>query len=524
MTSGTDGRVRTFHPDGFSSHRHPLTLLEETLSFRCFLPVLLLLAVALCTPSPLSAQNPGDPKAEVFGGYSWYRSGATVNGVAAPDFTTGWAGQFIYNLNHQAGMVVDVNGHKNNFGSILDFGFGARYQFPFGHFIPFGEGLLGAQHFSPNNSPSRSTATYLFGGGIDVKINSRFSVRPFEVSYVYTNYAYTPSSGSSQVNTTFNGVRMQAGLIYNLGLPSPEGEVIASCSAEPPVVDAGAAVKVGVTAVGFLPKRKLRYSYATNGGAIAGSTATESVDTKGVGSGSYTVTAKVVDNGKGKHRQTASCEAKFTVNAKQPPPSPPMPAAPTAPETQKSGEAATATANAPEASVTPQTSSNVSAPEASVPLQTSKFGTIEFERDVKRPTRVDNEAKGELDRYADALAAAPDSKAVVVGYAAAKEDKDSKKVLRFAGQRAVNTKDYVNKEKGVDSARIETRTGSGDGQKVELWIVPAGATFAAEGTTLVDESQVKAVPRVPLKATAVHKNMHRRSTHKNVHKTVRNSN
>ncbi len=99
---------------------------------------------------------------------------------------------------------------------------------------------------------------------------------------------------------------------------------------------------------------------------------------------------------------------------------------------------------------------------------------------LKRPTRVDNEAKGELDRYADALAAAPDAKGVVVGYATAKEDtpkKGSKKRPDFAARRAVNTKDYVTKEKGIDPARIEPRTGTGDDQKTELWIVPAGATF-----------------------------------------------
>jgi hypothetical protein len=64
----------------------------------------------------------------------------------------------------------------------------------------------------------------------------------------------------------------------------------------------------------------------------------------------------------------------------------------------------------------------------------------------------------------------------------------------------VNSKDYLAKDKGVDAARIEPRTGIGEDQKAELWIVPAGARFAAEGTTVVDESKVKAVPRIALKA------------------------
>ena len=151
---------------------------------------------------------------------------------------------------------------------------------------------------------------------------------------------------------------------------------------------------------------------------------------------------------------------------------------------------------------TASTAVTVSAPPPPPPPPTAKdFGSIEFKRDMKRPTRVDNEAKGELDRYADALAAAPDAKGVVVGYATAGEDtpkKGSKKSPDFAARRAVNTKDYVTKEKGIDPARIEPRTGTGDDQKTELWIVPAGATFPAEGTTVVDEAKVKPVPRAAL--------------------------
>jgi hypothetical protein len=126
---------------------------------------------------------------------------------------------------------------------------------------------------------------------------------------------------------------------------------------------------------------------------------------------------------------------------------------------------------------------------------------------------VDNEAKGELDRYADALAAAPDAKGVVVGYATGRENtpkKGSRKSPDFAAQRAVNTKAYLTTEKGIDAARIEPRTGTGDDQKTELWIVPSGATFTGEGTTVVNESKVKAVSRTaPVKA--VH---HKKATKK----------
>ena len=175
---------------------------------------------------------------------------------------------------------------------------------------------MGVQHFSPKGFPSQNTPTYIFGAGVDVKINSRFSVRPLQFSYVYTSYSAL-STGQTQNN--FNGIRVQSGLIYKLGLASPEGEVIAACSAEPSAVDAGGGVKIDVTPKGFLPKRILRYSYAATGGVVAGSTMSESVDTTGLEPGTYTVSAKVVDNGRGKHQQTASCQAVFSVNAKHSP-------------------------------------------------------------------------------------------------------------------------------------------------------------------------------------------------------------
>ena len=50
-------------------------------------------------------------------------------------------------------------------------------------------------------------------------------------------------------------------------------------------------------------------------------------------------------------------------------------------------------------------------------------------------------------------------------------------------------------------------TGTADGQRVEDYLVPAGATFTADvaGTAAVDESVVKPQARKPLAAAPVHK-------------------
>ena len=70
----------------------------------------------------------------------------------------------------------------------------------------------------------------------------------------------------------------------------------------------------------------------------------------------------------------------------------------------------------------------------------------------------------------------------------------------FAAQRAVNAKDYLVTEQGIDASRISVATGTTDGQTVENYLVPAGANFSADvtGTTPVDETAVKPEVRKPL--------------------------
>jgi hypothetical protein len=271
--------------------------------------------------------------------------------------------------------------------------------------------------------------------------------------------------------------------------------------------------------------------------------------------GSYTVSAKVMDNGTGKHQHSAACQAAFMVNVKHPP----TLAVSANPSSLTCGATSTITAegNSPDnrpltygctstagslsgsgmhytldttgvpestmtvnctatddrnlsASASTQVSCTApAAVKAETPVpQASKFATTECTRDLGRPTRVCNDAKAELDRFADALAAAPDAKGVVVGYATTKED-ESKRAKEDAALRAVNTKEYLVKEKGIDPARIEARTGTESSMRVDLWMVPAGATFPAEGTTVVDESMVKPIPR-----TALREKAHRKAHHK----------
>ena len=138
--------------------------------------------------------------------------------------------------------------------------------------------------------------------------------------------------------------------------------------------------------------------------------------------------------------------------------------------------------------------------------------SLSFETDKQRPTRVDNEAKACLDDVALDLQKQSDAKVVLVGESNAKEkaktEREQKfaarhkraKVEDFAAQRAVNAKQYLVTDKGIDPSRISAATGTEDAQKGETYLVPAGANFSTDvqGTTPVDESTVKPEVRKPL--------------------------
>jgi outer membrane protein OmpA-like peptidoglycan-associated protein len=227
-----------------------------------------------------------------------------------------------------------------------------------------------------------------------------------------------------------------------------------SCSVNPSSVNPGDSSTI--TATGVSPQnRPLTYSYTASAGSISGTGNTATLSTAGAPAGTITVTANVSDD-KG---QTASGTCSVTVNAPAPP-----------------------------------------------AAKTQTLCSISFDRDKRRPARVDNEAKACLDDVALNAQRSSDASLVVVGnateaeQAAPKGKRRAARVENLAAQRAVNTKDYLVKEKGIDASRIQVRTGTAGAKEVENYLVPAGANFDTDvpGTTAVDESTVTPQTRKPL--------------------------
>jgi outer membrane protein OmpA-like peptidoglycan-associated protein len=325
--------------------------------------------------------------------------------------------------------------------------------------------------------------------------------------------------------------------------------------ASPPAVFAGDQVSVTATAGSVDPNKKNNVVYSWSGTGVTGSGASATVATGALTPGSYTVKAEVKEGKKGKEGlkpgQTADATATFTVKQFEPPtiscsasPSNIKPgdtstitATALSPQNRPltlsysatggsiSGSGATATyssAGAPTGMVgitctvtddksqtaTANASITITEPYKAPTPHTQSLGTIDFSKDKLHPTRANNEAKAALDGIALQLQQHPDAKLVLVGEANAKEQaktaKEQKfalkhkhaKVVDLAAERAVNVKEYLVTEKGIDASRISVATSPTDTQAVEAYLVPAGADFAADvpGTTAVDETAVKPQP------------------------------
>ncbi len=334
-----------------------------------------------------------------------------------------------------------------------------------------------------------------------------------------------------------------------------------ACNASAPSIYPGDAETVTATASAVAPKKNWDVIYNWGGPSVTGNGTTATVATGSLDPGNYTVKADAKEGKKGKEglkpNTTASCQSDFTVK----PFDPPTLSCSASPTVLKPGESATITAtgmspqnrpltysfssssgsvsgsgstatlsttNAPAGTITvtcnvsddkshsasATTSVEVQAPPPPPPPKTQALCSVSFDRDAKRPTRVDNEAKACLDDVALNAQQKADATIVVVGNSAPLPEPKHKhhhahevSAADLAAQRAVNTKDYLVTDKGIDASRILVKSGTSGQNEVGDYLVPAGANFDGDvpGTTGVDETAVKAQPRNPVKKHHHHK-------------------
>ncbi len=508
---------------------------------------------AQTTPAPKTSSTSSDdfPKAELFIGYQWLNPGGNIPdqtpppagplAFKLPSIAQGFGTNLTYNFTKIWGLEGNYGGDWNRFAAVNAAAIGPKLTWRGDGVNFFVHTLLGFERFGSRGIDNTNGIAAILGGGMDLKIWKPLSLRLFEADYQLARLNFSnnvPANDSSLRRQTFNGARLTTGLVFNFG-GTPELPVSAACSVQPTEVMVGEPVNATVAASNFNPKHTLSYAWASTGGKIAGKDTGATIDTNGVTGGSYTVTATVTDP-KAKKNNSASCTANFTV--KEPPKNPPQISCSASPSTVQTGTSATisctctspdnvpvtvggwtssggsisgsgnsATLNTTGASsgpisisatctdsrgLTASTSSSVTVENPPPPPpQATKVNECAYPN-VKKPWRVDNTCKAELDDVALKLQQDPDAKLVVVGNA-----EPTEKRKNLAGERAVDVKFYISggeAKQNIDPSRIETRTGNEGTAASEQWIVPAGATFPeASTTTPVDETKVKAIPDHP---------------------------
>jgi outer membrane protein OmpA-like peptidoglycan-associated protein len=501
---------------------------------------------------PVAPADPPASRIDIFAGYSYLAphgsvtipSGANI-GIDGPvsysSINYGAIGSFNYFFNRYVGGQVEYANHPdgNNDGASTG-QLGMVFRYPTAEITPFVHADAGYVRLGgPYKQPYTYGPALTIGGGLDYALpflGGHLGLRLFQADYEYFHANFGPqppypTGGRANLKVA----RLSTGLVYHMGSILPPPPVTYACTAAPSPAFPGDPITVTGTATNLNPKKTATYSWTGNEGVkVTGDNTTGAVDTTGLNPGNYTVTGHVSEGQK--VGLFADCTANFTIKQYDPPTlscsanpttvqpggtatitaqgvSPqnrPLTYTFSASAGQISGTGNTATLSttgAPAGSITitgnvqddkGQTATctasvNVEAPPPPPAPKTKTLCSINFDRDTKRPGRVDNEAKACLDDVALNLQQQTDASAVVVGEAASGE----KHADTLAAQRAVNTKDYLVTEKGIDASRISVRTGTQGNKEVENYLVPAGATFDSDipGTTAVDESTVKVQSR-----------------------------
>jgi hypothetical protein len=517
-------------------------------SYRLFLrawTVLLAAVAATCMAAlPLSAAAQATPtgsppppelsRFDLYAGYGYINPGNSA------------VGPFVY-LPINQGTVFSATAYFNRYlgvqaeGSIFPNGsndcidtaqVGPIFRHQNGRLVPFLHVLGGGAKVG---GPAFQACTWGWGltggGGVDYILpffHNRFALRAVQADFSYSHVDFGPVDPAQVTGgiADIYAYRLSAGLVLRLTQVNPPPAVQLGCTVDNANPFAGDPLSVTASPANLNLNKKTVYTWTTSGGHITGATETVTVNTSGLAPGDYTVAGHVSQGPR--PSQQASCTAGFRIHAFEPP----TMGCSATPATILPGESSTitSTARSPQnrnlsysysasagqisgvtstvtlstAGVPPgpiivtcnavddlgqqataNTTVTISTPPPPAAPPAVPLCNASFDRDKKRPVRVDNEAKACLDEIALNLGRDPAAKLVLVGRHSEDETSEA------AAERTLNVEQYLVLEKGIDPIRIQLRTRGEPGRVVENIMLPAGASFAPGDTETLDANGVK---------------------------------
>ena len=501
------------------------------------------------TPAPPAGPNPS--RVDVFLGYSYWSGHGVVKpaGVTYSSVDVGAIGSGAYYFNKYAGVEVSAAFHPDgkNDGLMPLLAAGPVFRLPTPTVTFFGHAMAGAARLGGPNSevpgaiyhePYMWGPSLTVGGGMDYDLpfhNHAFGIRLFQADYVYIHedygpYAGIPTGGVLGGRANISSAQLSSGILMHFGHIVPPPPVTYSCVVSPTSVYAGDPITVTGTAMNVNPKKTATYSWTSDGGKVAGTSNTATIDTTGLNPGTYNVKGTATESMK--PGRFADCTTPFTVN--------PLPAlaltCSASPSTVSTGGSSTITSTVTDTygkpvnytysysstsgsvsgsgttatltttgaapgtitvtcnvmddkgrNATATTSVTVSAPIVAPPAANATLVcTAPFDKDAKRPLRVDNDAKACLIDQASKQSLSGGSKLILVGNASSDEKSSA------AAQRAVNSKAVLTAAPAsVDPSAISVYTGTSGSKSVAVYLQHAGDTLPS-GISPVDESSLKA--------------------------------
>ena len=491
--------------------------------------------------APTGSRIPGPSVIDIYGGYAYFHPfNSAVDGYAYDPIDMGAVGSFSGYFNKHYGLQIEgqtsPHGPNDCFHTIQA---GPVYRAQFGRLTPFVHLVGGGVRAGgPIVQPCTWGLGLTAGAGLDYVLPSQFlrnrlAVRLVQGDYEYSDVTFGPNTAPTFLNggnAKIMAYRLSAGVVLRLGERLPDHPAQLGCEAQPVNVYPGDPVTVTGKVINLDDNKKLKpvYTWTTTGGKVTGNTETATISTAGLAPGDYAVTGHVSEGGG--PNQHADCATSFRVHGYEPPtiacsanPSSIMPGGSstitaearspqnrtinysygtTAGQITGSGTSGALTAadvspgvitiscnvvdDLGQAASTTTTVTVVAPPPPPPPPPPSarNLCSVSFERDRKRPVRVDNEAKGCLDDIALELNREADSILIVVG------KHDSGEKPEAAAERSLNVKQYLTQEKGIDATRIELRTGESTGRTADDILVPPGASWDPGGTTSFDPARV----------------------------------
>jgi hypothetical protein len=173
-----------------------------------------LIFLALLIP-PVSALAQQTPKVELFGGYSNLTPNIDVNNFSNNFNLSGFNVSLTENLNSWFGGVLDLSTHfgteaafKTNMQSVMYGPVFAYRKHP--RIVPFVHGMAGVVRGGPGYlgiSKAEPEFGMIGGGGVDLMISSRVSLRLVQADYLMTRFSSTHQ----------DNIRLSAGIVFRFG-------------------------------------------------------------------------------------------------------------------------------------------------------------------------------------------------------------------------------------------------------------------------------------------------------------------